>query len=212
MAEATTEGEDERALDHELGGRCVLVVDDDEDFRSVVAAALARHGLDVETAANADEAFQSCVARRPELILMDVQMPGRSGLQACTTFRQAEQTRGVPVILMSAHWGDEYQLVRAFDCGADDVLTKGQSALELMARVRAVLLLSTVRRRLADARREVEELEGFLAVCAACKRVRDEGQPWVDIEAYVRRLSGREITHGVCPECRERLYGRPGTS
>jgi DNA-binding response OmpR family regulator len=113
---------------------------------------------------------------------------------------------------MSAHWHDEYQLVRAFDCGADDVLAKGQSPLELMARVRAVLLLSTVRRQLADARREVEELEGVLAVCAACKRVRDEGPDWVDMEAYVRRLSGREITHGVCPECRERLYGRPGTS
>jgi hypothetical protein len=46
-------------------------------------------------------------------------------------------------------------------------------------------------------------------MCAACKRVRESPKEWTDIEAYLRRLSGREITHGVCPACRDRLYGAP---
>lgn len=191
--------------------RHVLVVDDDADFREIVAATLARQGMRVSQAASFDEAFGACVDQVPDLILMDVQMPGRSGLQGCMTFRQSDRTAETPIILMSAHWRDEQQLVRAFDCGAADVLSKTNGSHELMARIRSVLALSSVRQQLALGEGDPASLRDFLAVCAACKRVKEEGAGWQDTERYLKRVTGHEITHGVCSDCRDRLYGSHGS-
>ena len=189
-------------------GRLILVVDDDHDFREIISRQLQRSGWSVGTAGSAEDAFSQCLQRRPDLILMDVQMPGGSGIQACTNFRQASATAQVPIILMSAHWRDEHQLVRAFDSGADDVLAKEQSGIELLARVKAVLAMSDLRQRIGKSLPELGHLREFLAVCAACKRVRGEDNAWEDVELYLRRTVKREITHGICPGCRDRLYGR----
>jgi DNA-binding response OmpR family regulator len=189
-----------------LQGRDVLVVDDDEDFRRIVARSLERHGVTVRVVEHPDAAMQACLERVPELILMDVWMPGRSGLQACRVFRQHPVTSQVPILLMSGQWRDELQLWRALELGATDVLAKERAAVELLARVKAALALSRVARRLEETERRLDEAEGLLALCASCKRVRGPDGGWEPIEAWLRRDVGVESTHGICPSCRKALH------
>ena len=69
-----------------------------------------------------DAAMKSCLEERPDLILMDVWMPGRSGIQACRVFREHPVTAELPILLMSGSWRDDVQLWRAIEVGATDVL------------------------------------------------------------------------------------------
>jgi DNA-binding response OmpR family regulator len=193
-----------------LAGSHVLLVDDDADFRAIVAATLAREGMTVRVAASAEEALAACETLLPSLIIMDVWMsPGRSGIQACSALRAAPATAAVPIILMSAQWHDERQLVRALDAGASDVLAKERAGTELMARVRSILARASV-----QVGRQRGELEGsglpeLLAICAGCKQVRNERGDWEDLSAWLSRTQGVELTHGICAPCRVRLYGPP---
>lgn len=188
----------------------VLVVDDDADFRTIVASRLARAGLMVHVVGAAAQAFEWCAGRVPALILMDVWMPGQSGIQACGIFREARATAEVPIILMSAQWRDEVHLLRALDSGATDVLAKERVTVELVARVRSALMLSRVQARLKGTEEKLDALRRFIAICAGCKQVRNEAGEWEDIELYLKRVTDRELTHGICPSCRERLYGGIG--
>jgi len=191
-----------------LDGRHVLVVDDDVDFREIVAKSLERRGLRVTVVEHPDAAMQACLADLPELILMDVWMPGRSGIQACRGFREHPVTSELPIILMSGSWRDDVQLWRALEMGATDVLAKEQTGTELLARVKAALSLGHVSKRLAETEAKLDEAMGFLALCASCKQVRGPDGQWEAIESYLRRTSGVELTHGICPGCRDRLYDR----
>jgi DNA-binding response OmpR family regulator len=188
-------------------GREVLVVDDDEDFRAIVSGHLVRAGLDVVELGDAEQAFERCMFRVPALILMDMWMPGRTGIQACALLRRSKATGDVPILLMSAQWRDEAQLCRAIDAGANDVLAKERQGFELIARVRALLTLDDVRRKLSTSEQKLDQLRSFLAICAGCRQVRNEDGQWEDIALYLSRITDRDLTHGICPQCRDRLYG-----
>lgn len=203
-------GGERRGLSDELGafeGAEILVVDDDEDFRAVVVARLRNAGFDVHAVNSAARGFEYCAGSVPALILMDVWMPGQSGIQACGILRESRPTAEVPIILMSAQWRDEAHLLRALDAGATDVLAKERAHLELLVRVRSALTLSRVQERLRGTEEKLAELSHFIAICAGCKQVRDESGAWQDIELYLRHVTERELTHGICPGCRDRLYG-----
>jgi len=188
-------------------GREVLVVDDDEDFRAIVSSHLVRAGLDVVELGDAEQAFERCMFRAPALILMDMWMPGRTGIQACALLRRSQATAEVPILLMSAQWRDEAQLCRALDAGANDVLAKERQGFELIARVRALLTLDDMRRKLSTSEAKLEQLRSFLAICAGCRQIRNEDGQWEDIALYLSRVTDRDLTHGICPACRDRLYG-----
>ncbi len=188
-------------------GREALVVDDDEDFRAIVSGLLLRAGLNVVEVPDAATGLDRAALRPPAIILMDLWMPGWSGIQACARFRQQAATARIPIILMSAQWQDATQLCRALDAGASDVLAKERSGFELIARVRAALTLVTVRERLDESEARLDELRHFIAICAGCKQVRNEHGTWEDITHYLRRVTDRELTHGICEACRDRLYG-----
>lgn len=190
-----------------FAGLPVLIVDDDDDFRMLLSTRLSRAGLAVRTATSAARGLEACAAEVPALILMDVWMPGQSGIQACRIFRASRHTAEVPIILMSAEWRDEAHLLRALDAGATDALAKERAHVELLARVRSALTLSVVQDRLRGTEERLEELRHFIAICAGCKQVRDDSGAWQDIERYLSRVTERELTHGICPACRERLYG-----
>jgi DNA-binding response OmpR family regulator len=193
-----------------FAGREVLIVDDDEDFRTIISNRLLKAGLVVDIVESASRGLEHCAGRTPSLILMDVWMPGLSGIQACPIFRDQRATADVPIILMSAQWRDEAHLMRALDAGATDVLAKERAGVELMARVRSALMLSSVQIRLRGSEEKLEELRHFISICAGCKQVRNDRGEWEGIETYLRHVTERELTHGICPTCRERLYGSIG--
>jgi DNA-binding response OmpR family regulator len=113
----------------------ILVVDDDPTMRNMVEDHLRVVGYDVKSAVDGGMAIQTTRDWNPELILMDVMMPVMDGF---TTTRRIREFSSIPIIILTAK-GDEEDLVRGLDAGADDYVKKPFSAKELLARVRAVL-------------------------------------------------------------------------
>jgi two-component system KDP operon response regulator KdpE len=113
----------------------ILIVDDEPQIRRVLRTTLASQGYTVAEARTGDEALEHIRSERPDLILLDVNMPGISGLETC---REIRGSSDIPIIMLTVR-GTEKDKVQALDAGADDYVTKPFSSEELMARIRAGL-------------------------------------------------------------------------
>ncbi|WP_186382547.1 response regulator transcription factor [Amycolatopsis rhizosphaerae] len=113
----------------------ILVVDDDETVRDVVRRYLEAGGLQVEIAGDGAEALRAFALRPPDLVVLDVMMPGLNGLEVC---RRLRQVSSVPVVLLTA-LGEEENRIAGLELGADDYVTKPFSPRELVLRVASVL-------------------------------------------------------------------------
>ena len=113
----------------------ILVVDDEPQILRVMRASLPVRGYQVITASSGEEALDQVGKQVPDLIILDLVMPGLTGLDVC---RRIREFSAVPIIVLSAK-GSESEKVAALDLGADDYITKPFSMDELLARVRAVL-------------------------------------------------------------------------
>ncbi len=116
----------------------VLVVDDERDITALVAYHLARAGYRVTTAASGTDALKAVAAEPPDLIVLDLMLPGRSGLELLDELRAREDTREVGIILLTAR-REEADRIKGLAAGADDYLTTPFSPEELVLRVGAVL-------------------------------------------------------------------------
>ena len=116
----------------------ILVVDDERDITALVAYHLARAGYRVTTAATGPAALDAVAAETPDLIVLDLMLPGRSGYDVLEDLRRREETRDIGVILLTAR-REEADRIRGLSTGADDYLTKPFSPEELVLRVGAVL-------------------------------------------------------------------------
>jgi two-component system phosphate regulon response regulator PhoB len=107
-------------------------------FRSLLKYNLEKEGYDVIEAADGDEAIEHLNQRLPDVLLVDWMMPGASGIEVCRHVRQSPESRGLPIIMLTAR-GEESDRIRGLDMGADDYLIKPFAITELLARVRAVM-------------------------------------------------------------------------
>ncbi|MBO7683983.1 MAG: response regulator, partial [Kiritimatiellae bacterium] len=112
----------------------ILLVDDDRSIRNSMRAMLEAEGFAVRTARGADEAVQAFRERRPDVVLLDVMMPGKGGIQACAELRAID--RLAPIIFLTAVPSDTTKL-RAFGAGADDYIETTCNPDVLVARIRA---------------------------------------------------------------------------
>ncbi len=117
----------------------ILLVEDDASVREAVAMALEGDGHRVETAVSGDEALSRWQRSRPDLILLDVMLPGADGLEVCRAVRRDDQ---VPIIMLTAR-SDAIDVVLGLECGADDYVTKPFETRVLLARIKAVLRRNT---------------------------------------------------------------------
>lgn len=116
----------------------ILVVDDEPDITALVAYHLAKAGYRVSTAANGPDALKAAREERPDIVILDVMLPGISGYDVLDELRRREETRDVGVILLTAR-REEPDRIRGLSLGADDYLTKPFSPHELALRVSALL-------------------------------------------------------------------------
>jgi DNA-binding response OmpR family regulator len=117
----------------------VLVADDDDDIRDLVAFKLQIAGYDVFTADNGNDALKTARRRLPDLIVLDVSMPGMSGLDVCHQLHAVPETAHIPVMILSART-DPTEVDLGLALGADEYMLKPFSAADLVRRVRWLLL------------------------------------------------------------------------
>jgi two-component system phosphate regulon response regulator PhoB len=120
------------------GAPRILVVEDEAALSLLLSYNLEAEGFAVERVERGDEADIRLLETPPDLVILDWMLPGVSGLEICRRMRAREQTRTLPVIMLTAR-GDESERVRGLSIGADDYVVKPFSVPELMARVRALL-------------------------------------------------------------------------
>jgi two-component system KDP operon response regulator KdpE len=122
-----------------MSASTILIVDDEPQIRRVMLTTLTSHGYSVIEAASGEEALGKIRTERPDLILLDVNLPGISGLETCAEIRASSD---VPIIMLTIR-NSERDKVEALDAGADDYVVKPFGVQELMARIRAALRRSS---------------------------------------------------------------------
>jgi two-component system, OmpR family, alkaline phosphatase synthesis response regulator PhoP len=131
----------------------ILVVDDEEDIVELVRYNLSREGYKVLCAASGEEGLEKARNENPDLIVLDLMLPGIDGLDVARRLKADNATRTMPIVMLTAK-GEESDIVTGLELGADDYITKPFSTKVLIARVKAVL-----RRKLQDAVEEKEAVK-----------------------------------------------------
>jgi len=186
---------------HTTVSPCILVVDDDRRVVDLLNIALAAHGYRVVSAVDGEEAVRIATSKRPDLVVLDVRLPKKSGFEVCEILRQDPDDPYLPIIMVSAASEMDARL-QGFARGADDYLAKPFSPKELVARIKRLLARATEAR---EARRRGREAEMELA------RTRDNVKRAHAELLRERRL--REFTTGLARDLHgaldaEELAGR----
>jgi len=138
----------------------ILTIDDDPAFLNLVEQVLTQKGYEVLKASSGREGLRLIFDQRPDLVLLDVVIPGVDGWQVCSRIREISD---IPIIMITGRHKSEEDIVRGLDYGADDYLTKPLGSRELVARVRAVLRRAELPSS-QDIRQGVIYSDGFLTV------------------------------------------------
>jgi len=154
----------------------ILVVDDNECICALMAEVLRAQGLNVVTAHDGRAALEEFARCQPDLVLLDVVMPGLNGFEVCRQLKNAPESQLTPVVLVTG-LSEIQDRVRGLDAGADDFLTKPIDRSELLARVRSLLSLKT----------HIDELERAEAVLFALARSIEGKDPYT--EGHCERLA-----------------------
>ncbi len=113
----------------------ILIVDDEEQIRELLAGYFAGKGYEVILASNGEEAIELVDKETPEVILLDVKMPGTDGIEVCRRLKSGKKTRAIPVIIMT---GLNDRVVNAIEARADDLIDKPFNLAELLVRVESI--------------------------------------------------------------------------
>ncbi|HEV3311707.1 MAG TPA: response regulator transcription factor [Chloroflexota bacterium] len=177
-----------------MSGDRVLIVDDEPAIVRTLRANLAARGYEVVSVESGEEALLESEAHRPDIVILDLMLPGISGIDVTAALRARSS---VPILVLSAR-GEEDTKVRALDLGADDYLTKPFGIDELLARVRALL-----RRLTTEASADGLVRVGPLELDAGARQVLRDGVPVeltpreFDVLAFLMRHAGKVVTHRV---------------
>src|SRR5271155_2092591 len=164
----------------------ILIVDDESAARAALETLLRREGFEVRDARDGASALVECANFRPDLILLDVLMPGMTGLEVCRRIKATPETRLTPVVLITGLTATEDR-IQGINAGADDFLSKPIDFNELLARTRSLL-------RLKQFTDELENAEGVLFSLAQSIEARD-----TYTSGHCERLAGVSARLGEKP-------------
>ena len=178
----------------------ILIAEDDFVSVKVLQLSLEHEGHTVIVAGSGEDAWQLYDADPVRVIISDWMMPGMDGLGLCRRVRSRAKTEYTYFILLTAiHTGRE-NLRQAMDAGVDDFLSKPLDREVISMRLR-------VAERILDYARQIRILKDLLPICMYCKRIRDDGDYWQQVENYLHAHIGSNFSHGICPECLVREFG-----
>ncbi len=195
----------------------VLIVEDDFLVSIMVQRMVEEIGYRViGKAGNGIEAVERTKELKPDVVLMDIKMPDMDGIESAKKIQEKFPT---PVVMLTAHETSDL-LNKASDAGVGAYLVKPIHVRELenaitiararfadMIKLREVNLeLEKRNKELQAALSKIKTLSGLLPICASCKKIRDDGGYWHQVEAYVQDHSDAEFSHGLCPDCVSRYY------
>jgi DNA-binding response OmpR family regulator len=190
----------------------VLVADDDVVTRCLLETTLRSWEYEVCTAGDGTEALRILEdVPRVDIILLDWMMPEKDGPEVCRIIRASPLMATVYVILLTA-LGSRQNIIQGLQAGADDYITKPFDRDELRARLevgrRIVELQHSLAERvqqLEDALARVKQLQGLVPICSYCKKIRNDRNYWQQLESYLSDHSEAQFSHGICPECYEKV-------
>ena len=133
----------------------ILVVDDELHVRGVLSEFLTEEGYEVIVATNGEEAIELAETESPQVILLDIKMPGIDGIEVCNTLKARERTRSIPIIIVTSYADRD---VEAYLEGADDFVTKPFHPTEVSLRVKAALRIRHLTNELERAVTYIQEL------------------------------------------------------
>ncbi len=199
------------SMDHETFGR-ILITDDDQSNLEELTDFFNSCGY--ETVGASDGATAIIKAREflPDVILLDIRMPGIDGYETCRRLKDNDRTRDIPVIFITA-LSDTIAKVKGFTAGGVDYVTKPFEIEEIVARINTHITLSRLKREreeiireLTEALANVKKLEGMLPICMYCKKIKNDEGYWQQVEHYIIEHSGAKFTHGLCDDCCKKYY------
>jgi CheY-like chemotaxis protein len=192
----------------------VLLIDDDpiqvQAIQNLLAAAGSQR-FELDGAESLSAGLRRLATGGIDVVLLDLGLPDSSGVE---TFARLHQSLpDLPVVAFTAQEDEELglELVQA---GAQDYLIKGKVSSLLLCRTlryaierkSAALERDRLIGELREALANIKTLSGLIPICAGCKKIRDDKGYWSQVETYVAKHSGAKFSHGICPECAQKLY------
>lgn len=190
----------------------VLIAEDDVVSRHLLEATLSKWGYEVVVTTDGLQALEVLSQPdAPSLAILDWMMPGLDGSQVCARARAQAGERLLYMILLTAK-GRKEDIVLGLTAGADDYVIKPFDRAELKARINAGERILRLQAELAARVKELELalanvklLQGLLPICCYCKKIRDDKNYWQQVDTYVADHSEAQFTHGICPDCRDKI-------
>lgn len=196
----------------------VILAEDDFLVGKEISRTLKSLGYQViAEASDGREAVEKTCELKPDVVIMDIQMPRLDGFQAS---EQIQMHCPTPIVILTAYESQDL-VIKAGKAGVGAYLTKPPKSDE----IERAIVISTARhadlmclrdlyremeeknKKLEEALSEIQTLRGILPICAGCKKIRDDKGYWNQIELYIEAHSEAEFSHGICPDCMEKLYG-----
>jgi phosphoserine phosphatase RsbU/P len=190
----------------------VLIAEDEAVSRRLLEATLRRWGHEVVVTVDGDAAWAALQRPdAPSVAILDWMMPGVEGVEICRRV-QAQGSPTPPYLILLTANSERANVIAGLEAGADDFMGKPFDPDELRARLIVATRVVELRQKLADrvsqleaAMGRVKQLHGLLPICAYCKKIRDDQNYWQRVEEYVSAHTDAQFSHGICPECYERI-------
>lgn len=210
----------------------ILIVDDVHENLFILRRILEQINCNTVMASGGAAALAELVDKSPDLILLDIMMPGMDGYELCRRLKASDKTKDIPIIFLTAKTQPK-EIAKGFQLGAVDYVTKPFTAVELLARVETQLELKLGRDAILEKNRllekknqqlektnadleqalmEIKTLKGFLPVCSNCKRIQlldsdsSKQESWVVLDTFIKKHTNAQLTHTICPRCSQKLY------
>lgn len=176
----------------------ILVADDDPVSRARIEAILQVLGHETVVCEDGQQAWESFDREPVRLIISDWMMPGLDGLELCKKVRDRAKTEYTYFIVVTGEHTTTEDYDNAIRADVDDFLVKPLDRGVIWRRLR-------VAERILSYATEIKQLKTLIPICMYCKKIRDDSDYWAQMENYIHEHTGSDFSHGICPECYDRV-------